>query len=43
MTYILVDVAGQRNKWKKWIHHFDDVFFVAVSEYNQVDPVGENT
>ena len=47
MTYILVDVAGQRNKWKKWIHHFDNVaaviFLVAVSEYNQVDPVCENT
>ena len=47
MTYILVDVSGQRNKWKKWIHHFDNVaaviFFVAVSEYNQVDPVCENT
>merc|ERR1719458_2485271 len=32
MTYVLVDVSGQRNKWKKWIDHFDNVaaviFFV---------------
>ena len=47
MTYVLVDVSGQRNKWKKWIHHFDNVaaviFFVAVSEYNQVEPFWEKT
>jgi len=40
MTLEFVDVAGQRNKRKKWIDHFDGVtaviFLVAVSEYNQV-------
>ena len=40
MTLIFVDVAGQRNKRKKWIDQFDNVtaviFLVAVSEYNQV-------
>jgi len=40
MTLVFVDVAGQRNKRKKWIDHFDNVtaviFLVAVSEYNQV-------
>ena len=40
MTLEFVDVAGQRNKRKKWIDHFDNVtaviFLVAVSEYNQV-------
>ena len=40
MTLVFVDVAGQRNKRKKWIDQFDNVtaviFLVAVSEYNQV-------
>ena len=40
MTLVFVDVAGQRNKRRKWIDHFDNVtaviFLVAVSEYNQV-------
>ena len=40
MTHIFIDVAGPRNNWRKWIHHFDDVeaviFLVAISEYNQV-------
>ena len=35
----LVDVGGQRNERRKWIHCFDDVtaviFVVALSEYNQ--------
>ena len=39
-SYIFIDVAGQRNNWKKWIHQFDNVeaviFLVAISEYNQV-------
>ena len=40
ITWIFVDVGGQQNDWRKWIHHFEDVsaviFLVAVSEYNQV-------
>jgi len=36
----LVDVGGQRNERKKWIHCFEDVtavlFVVAVSEYDQM-------
>lgn len=35
----MLDVGGQKNERKKWIHCFDDVtaiiFVVAVSEYNQ--------
>jgi len=35
----MVDVGGQRNERKKWIHCFQDttaiVFVVAISEYNQ--------
>jgi hypothetical protein len=45
-TLTFVDVAGQRNKRKKWINHFDGVvaviFLVAVSEYDQVrDSLGQ--
>lgn len=36
----LIDVGGQRSERKKWIQQFQDVnaviFFVAISEYNQV-------
>lgn len=35
----VLDVGGQRNERKKWIHQFDDVtaiiFVVAISEYDQ--------
>ena len=47
MTLVFVDVAGQRNKRKKWIDQFDNVtaviFLVAVSEYNQVILPYENS
>lgn len=37
---IMIDVGGQRNERKKWIHCFSDVlmvmFLVAASEYDQV-------
>jgi len=37
---IMIDVGGQRNERKKWIHCFEDVllvmFLVAASEYDQV-------
>jgi len=37
--FLLVDVGGQRNERKKWLHCFDDVnsviFVVALSEYDQ--------
>ena len=40
LTVRMVDVGGQRNERKKWIHCFQDVtaiiFVVAASEYNQV-------
>mmetsp|Transcript_25712 Transcript_25712/g.50663 ORF Transcript_25712/g.50663 Transcript_25712/m.50663 type:complete len:370 (+) Transcript_25712:36-1145(+) len=36
----MVDVGGQRNERKKWIHSFEEVtallFVVAISEYDQV-------
>lgn len=39
--YSVVDVGGQRNERKKWMHCFDDVkaivFFVSLAGYNQVD------
>eukprot|EP01106_Pelomyxa_sp_JSP_P006971 TRINITY_DN2139_c0_g2_i2.p1 TRINITY_DN2139_c0_g2~~TRINITY_DN2139_c0_g2_i2.p1 ORF type:complete len:153 (-),score=15.51 TRINITY_DN2139_c0_g2_i2:133-591(-) len=39
MTYRVVDVGGQRNERKKWIHCFESVsavlFVVALSEYDQ--------
>lgn len=38
--FMMVDVGGQRNERKKWIHCFESVtaviFVVAVSEYDQV-------
>ena len=47
MTLVFVDVAGQRNKRKKWIDQFDNVtaviFLVAVSEYNQVISLFDKT
>ena len=40
VTFAMVDVGGQRNERKKWIHSFDAVtaviFVAAISEYNQV-------
>jgi len=39
-TLIMIDVGGQRNERRKWIHFFDDVkilmFLAAISEYDQV-------
>lgn len=39
-SYSVVDVGGQRNERKKWMHCFDDVkaivFFVSLAGYNQV-------
>jgi len=39
-AFKMVDVGGQRNERKKWIHSFEDVtavlFVVAISEYDQV-------
>ena len=36
----MIDVGGQRNERKKWIHCFDDVdaiiYVAAISEYDQV-------
>jgi len=38
--FAIIDVGGQRNERKKWIHCFDDVtaviFVAALSEYDQV-------
>lgn len=38
--FTIIDVGGQRNERKKWIHCFDDVtaviFVAAISEYDQV-------
>lgn len=38
--YTVVDVGGQRNERKKWLHCFDDVkaivFLVSLAGYNQV-------
>ena len=40
ITFTFIDVEGQRNNWKQWLHHFSDIdvaiFLVAVSDYNQV-------
>eukprot|EP00903_Cladosiphon_okamuranus_P009064 g8665.t1 len=40
MKYTLVDVGGQRNERKKWLHCFDDVktivFLISLAGYNQV-------
>ena len=38
-TFLFVDVGGQRNERRKWIHCFDSVhgviFVAALSEYDQ--------
>jgi GTPase SAR1 family protein len=40
IKYQIVDVGGQRNERKKWLHCFEDVkcilFLCSLSEYNQV-------
>ncbi len=40
ITYTVVDVGGQRNERKKWLHCFDDVkvivFLISLAGYNQV-------
>lgn len=40
LKFQLIDVGGQRNERRKWIHHFDGVtsvfFITAISEYDQV-------
>jgi GTPase SAR1 family protein len=40
LNFTMVDVGGQRNERKKWIHCFEDVtaiiFVAALSEYDQV-------
>lgn len=40
INYTIVDVGGQRNERRKWIHCFDDVkaiiFLCGLCEYNQV-------
>lgn len=42
MKYSVVDVGGQRNERKKWLHCFDDVktivFLISLAGYNQVNP-----
>jgi G-protein alpha subunit len=39
-TFLIMDVGGQRNERRKWIHCFDNVtailFVAAMSEYDQV-------
>jgi GTPase SAR1 family protein len=39
-TFVIIDVGGQRNERKKWIHCFEDVnaiiYVAALSEYDQV-------
>jgi hypothetical protein len=40
VNFVIIDVGGQRNERKKWIHCFDSVnaviFVAALSEYDQV-------
>ena len=40
IKYSVVDVGGQRNERKKWLHCFDDVkvivFLISLAGYNQV-------
>lgn len=40
IKFQIVDVGGQKNERKKWMHCFDDVkcilFLVSLAEYNQV-------
>mmetsp|Transcript_9346 Transcript_9346/g.28602 ORF Transcript_9346/g.28602 Transcript_9346/m.28602 type:complete len:356 (-) Transcript_9346:382-1449(-) len=40
VEFVIIDVGGQRNERKKWIHCFDNVnaviFVAALSEYNQM-------
>ncbi len=42
--FLMVDVGGQRNERKKWIHSFQDVtailFVVATSDYDLLLEVG---
>jgi len=47
LVFKVVDVGGQRNERKKWIHCFENVtavlFVAAISEYDQVLYEDENT
>ena len=40
VTFVIIDVGGQRNERKKWIHCFEDVkaviYVAALSEYDQL-------
>ena len=40
VEFIIIDVGGQRNERKKWIHCFDNVnaliFVAALSEFDQM-------
>ena len=40
VVFTMIDVGGQRNERKKWMHCFDNVtaviFVVAINEYDQV-------
>ena len=40
VVFRMIDVTGQRNEMRKWIHYFEGVkavmFLVAISEYDQV-------
>merc|ERR1719240_141708 len=40
VTFVIIDVGGQRNERKKWIHAFDSVnaviFVAAISEFDQM-------
>lgn len=40
IKFTVVDVGGQRNERKKWLHCFDDVkavvFIISLAGYNQV-------
>ena len=46
VEFVIIDVGGQRNERKKWIHCFDSVnaviFVAALSEYNQMMFEDEN-
>lgn len=43
----IIDVGGQKNQRKKWIHFFEGVtavvFFASLSSYNEFVEEDENT